>query len=209
MTPQQRRSQDNGIWLCQNCAKLVDGDKVRYTADLLRDWKREAEELAQLQIESPRKGRSRATATDSHADIPAGPYCARVRARLIEGDAALPLFHPNTKSCSGRFIIASETPQPFNITSIDLGEGLPDLNLVSTHHRPKYGTRGPYEQKLPLYVRGWERTQVFFITEDIIRPVQGDLPTIVKLEVTVDDRTTLSLTLYREGRTHQYSSAGT
>ncbi|MBI4589954.1 MAG: hypothetical protein HY725_14060 [Candidatus Rokubacteria bacterium] len=43
LTPQQRQSPENGIWLCQNCAKLVDNDRLRYPAELLRGWKAQAE----------------------------------------------------------------------------------------------------------------------------------------------------------------------
>jgi hypothetical protein len=46
LTQKQRRASTNGIWLCQNCAKLVDNDRVRYTADLLRQWKADAERQA-------------------------------------------------------------------------------------------------------------------------------------------------------------------
>jgi len=49
----ERRCPDNGIWLCQNCAKLVDNDDTRYTADLLRRWKELSEEAARLHIDSP------------------------------------------------------------------------------------------------------------------------------------------------------------
>ena len=35
----ERRSPENGIWLCQNCAKLVDSDEERYFTNLLREWK--------------------------------------------------------------------------------------------------------------------------------------------------------------------------
>lgn len=48
-----RRAYDNGIWLCQNCAKLVDNDATRYTADTLREWKRNSEQAARLAIEEP------------------------------------------------------------------------------------------------------------------------------------------------------------
>jgi len=47
LSPEQRRSVDNGIWLCQDCAKLIDSDVQRYTVGLLREWKRQAEENAQ------------------------------------------------------------------------------------------------------------------------------------------------------------------
>src|SRR5262249_14755014 len=48
----ERHSIENVIWLCQNCAKLVDNDPSRYTATILRDWKRLAEASAQVQLES-------------------------------------------------------------------------------------------------------------------------------------------------------------
>jgi hypothetical protein len=53
LTPDGRRSPENGIWLCQNCGKLADNDPARYTAGLLRQWKRLSEEAALLDVESP------------------------------------------------------------------------------------------------------------------------------------------------------------
>lgn len=50
LTPEERRHPDNAIWLCQNCAKLVDNDPARFTVDLLRKWKAEAEKAASEQI---------------------------------------------------------------------------------------------------------------------------------------------------------------
>lgn len=52
LSPEQRKSIDNGIWLCQNCAKLVDNDEQRYTVDLLRQWKQLSEQAALLEIEN-------------------------------------------------------------------------------------------------------------------------------------------------------------
>ncbi len=50
LTPEQRRHAANAIWLCQTCAKLVDNDPARYRAELLRQWRQEAEEEALSQI---------------------------------------------------------------------------------------------------------------------------------------------------------------
>ncbi len=36
----------NGIWLCQNCAKLVDSDAEQFTVELLQQWKHQAEREA-------------------------------------------------------------------------------------------------------------------------------------------------------------------
>ena len=47
-TSEQRRSITNGIWLCQNCAKLIDSDASRFSVELLRTWKEEAERAASL-----------------------------------------------------------------------------------------------------------------------------------------------------------------
>ena len=46
LSSDERAGITNGIWLCQNCAKLVDNDPMRYTADLLRQWKLAAEQEA-------------------------------------------------------------------------------------------------------------------------------------------------------------------
>ncbi|MBU2524538.1 hypothetical protein KKG71_05075 [Patescibacteria group bacterium] len=46
-----RKSPDNGIWLCQNCAKLVDNDPSRYTVEVLREWKHRAEGFALSEVE--------------------------------------------------------------------------------------------------------------------------------------------------------------
>lgn len=45
-TPEERRSAENGIWLCAGHAKEVDDDKSRYTAPELRRIKQAAEERA-------------------------------------------------------------------------------------------------------------------------------------------------------------------
>ena len=46
LTRAQRQHIDNGIWLCQNCAKLIDNDTKRFAAPILRAWKLVAEDYA-------------------------------------------------------------------------------------------------------------------------------------------------------------------
>ena len=46
-----RSSAQNGIWLCQNCAKLVDNNSLRYSCSVLNNWKQRTEELTLLEIE--------------------------------------------------------------------------------------------------------------------------------------------------------------
>lgn len=39
LSSEGRRHADNAIWLCQNCAKLVDNDPSQFPETLLRAWK--------------------------------------------------------------------------------------------------------------------------------------------------------------------------
>ena len=50
LTPEQRCHISNGIWLCQNCGKLVDNDDTQFPEDLLRAWKELAECRARYNI---------------------------------------------------------------------------------------------------------------------------------------------------------------
>lgn len=50
MTPEERSDISNAIWLCQTCSKLIDSDPGRFTVDLLKKWKVEAEQTAQTEL---------------------------------------------------------------------------------------------------------------------------------------------------------------
>lgn len=39
----ERTSIENGIWLCSNCAGLIDKDSARYSGSILKKWKKDAE----------------------------------------------------------------------------------------------------------------------------------------------------------------------
>ena len=78
LTSNERSSIQNGIWLCQNCGRLVDVDSRRYTTQVLREWRQSAEGGAQTELEGGRflprtqpanKGRS-------DARIWACPHCS-------------------------------------------------------------------------------------------------------------------------------------
>jgi hypothetical protein len=49
-TEEERRSIENGIYLCQNCAKLVDNDPEQFPADSLHDLKNAAEAKAAARL---------------------------------------------------------------------------------------------------------------------------------------------------------------
>lgn len=50
LASEERKSYDNGIWLCKYCGDLVDKDDMTYPVDLLRVWKKEAEREAGIEI---------------------------------------------------------------------------------------------------------------------------------------------------------------
>lgn len=51
LTHEQRSGIDNGIWLCQYCAKLIDNDESKYKTDIIVQWKKEAEAGLMREIE--------------------------------------------------------------------------------------------------------------------------------------------------------------
>jgi hypothetical protein len=72
LTPQQRGSYSNGIWLCRNCHRLIDSDERSFPTKLLHLWKQVAERRAHAFV-----GKVSPFVEDLRAIGPA-------RARLIE-----------------------------------------------------------------------------------------------------------------------------
>lgn len=50
LSDEERISVENGIWLCQMCAKLVDSDLKKYSKEVLLDWRETAEILASKEV---------------------------------------------------------------------------------------------------------------------------------------------------------------
>ena len=50
MLASDRASVTNAIWLCQNCAKLIDNDTGRFTVEIVRAWRTIAEDRARHSI---------------------------------------------------------------------------------------------------------------------------------------------------------------
>ena len=54
LSQEERRAAGNGIWLCQNCAKLIDSDEAAYDELRLREWKASAEAEQEERVARPR-----------------------------------------------------------------------------------------------------------------------------------------------------------
>lgn len=55
LTTLERGSLNNGIWLCQSCAKLIDSDPMKYSIEVLSQWKIIAEEETEIELTKKRK----------------------------------------------------------------------------------------------------------------------------------------------------------
>ncbi len=53
LTSEQRRSPENGIWLCATHGREIDADERLYMVGILRMWKRDTEEIVQREIGRP------------------------------------------------------------------------------------------------------------------------------------------------------------
>ncbi|WDE08777.1 hypothetical protein SG34_033295 [Thalassomonas viridans] len=50
ISSEERKSIDNGIWLCSNCSIDIDRDEKRYPPKLLKKWKADAEAQARIEL---------------------------------------------------------------------------------------------------------------------------------------------------------------
>ncbi|WP_207761607.1 lysogenic conversion protein [Caviibacterium pharyngocola] len=53
MSHEERRSIENGIWLCKSCARKIDVDYKSYSAEVLHEWKINAEKKAHEELDQP------------------------------------------------------------------------------------------------------------------------------------------------------------
>lgn len=88
LSPEDRASIENAIWLCQSCAKLVDSDTTRYPTQSLKRWKVEAEaEALRALLGTPlQKSLLPQPAAAIHTPIPkiAGLIYDEAREKLID-----------------------------------------------------------------------------------------------------------------------------
>lgn len=137
MTADDRSDIDNAIWLCQNCAKLVDNDPFRFTAELLRAWKLAAEATALAAI-----GQSQPPALSSVHDALTAQqgalWSVRSYGRTIADPGALEPTYRERAECSIQELT------PFYVRLRNVGSGvaytvqLSDIQISydEVKHRP-------------------------------------------------------------------------
>lgn len=97
LTEEDRGGIENGIWLCQSCAKLVDNDPVRYPKEVLKNWKKGAEQEAARSLEHRR-------ASGSHEEV-AFRKAERLLPKLLEEMRADLSRHPLVRE----FVVLKKT----------------------------------------------------------------------------------------------------
>jgi hypothetical protein len=71
MKGDQRSAIENGIWLCQTCAKLIDSDPAYYTPEVVRAWRTLAEASSRRDLEQRRDPRADEPFRRLERDMPA------------------------------------------------------------------------------------------------------------------------------------------
>jgi Zn-finger protein len=109
LSQRERSSAANGIWLCQNCAKLVDNDAVQYTVELLRSWKGISEKSALRRVEGLSNRRKLNTSLVHHHGLLERikcPTCRKIVEQVVDkmvGSSATPVC----QTC-GRFHVTRD-----------------------------------------------------------------------------------------------------
>ncbi len=65
MLPEDRSAADNGIWLCQNHAKIIDSDPKQYVEKTLHDWKKQASDDSMRRVLRGEAASAPAVVTDT------------------------------------------------------------------------------------------------------------------------------------------------
>ena len=143
-TREERRAKVNGIWLCQNCARLIDTDERKFTVELLIEWKSKAQERAFRELVAPAAAGSLEEAARIGAIIAADnagatgtdfeTAFAHVHAAAAADLAAykrMPVWPDESVELTLRILDHQNTP-PFTISQLPLAvEVAPEIAIVA------------------------------------------------------------------------------
>ncbi len=90
LTPEERNSVENGVFLCKGCARMIDvNNGIDFSVDLLRSWKSQHEEWVRSNLnKSP----------NSIVSIVSGEHHASGRGEVVGLDVQSPVFiRPGTR----------------------------------------------------------------------------------------------------------------
>jgi hypothetical protein len=131
LSQEERRASNNGIWLCQNCAKLVDNDVARFPEELLRAWKTVAEHRARNSLGKTAPDRAESESQRKAREIQLWVGKSVTLSHMNTGSAVMMLGPVRGSSqvqvfdCTEFFVIIGKTGQDswsrsISLTNIDI-----------------------------------------------------------------------------------------
>jgi hypothetical protein len=126
LSSEQRCDSSNGIWLCQNCAKLIDNDPIRFDRAVLEGWKRAAERAAALDLAQGRHRGARPQSSPSAVETPLDKV-ERLMPALLEEMREDLLTNPTTREflVYKKGLTYNSGGAPFLVYFLDGHEDLP------------------------------------------------------------------------------------
>jgi hypothetical protein len=125
MSPEERSSAKNGIWMCRDHGKAIDSNDPEYTVERLRDWKKQAEQESWRRV-------IRNEAPGAQTVVDDAQLVARMRAAV---EADLQVFRRTAKWPSASVALTLEVDgfdQPVTTASLAVAvTSLDDLILVA------------------------------------------------------------------------------
>jgi hypothetical protein len=125
MSPEERSSANNGIWMCRDHGKAIDSTDPEFTVDRLREWKKQAENESWRRV-------LRNEAASGQADAANAQLAARMRAAA---EADLKVFRQTAKWPSTSVALTLEVDgfdEPVTTSALaDAVTSLDDLILVA------------------------------------------------------------------------------
>ncbi len=178
LSPEQRESLGNGIWLCQNCAKLVDNDPTRYTIETLRTWKSQAERAALAEIQ----GRENSEPMENSAEIELSFKKERIQSQRHDYVLEVRLTNRGTEPlCSYHIdvelparVVHQPEKQSFFVRDRTTRE-VAFFRVDSELHRPKEVIY-PGDAKVVVTIEYFMDNDIYWSREDLFyRPVKATL----------------------------------
>lgn len=153
ITSEERKSVENGIWLCSNCSIIIDRDEQRYPPELLQKWKADAEAQARAELgkQLPSENEAIDTVTSALTGMPKSFIASAIsnvhKATEISLSQLDPRFHIKTQYKEGESFIGiyakEDVPLDFKVDAEYANEYVDQHRQLIEHGRDvKISTNG-------------------------------------------------------------------
>ena len=173
LSKEQRGSIENGIFICSNCAEMVDKNEgIDFPEVTLREWKKDHEEWISQNLNKSRKSLINPSAKPG----------------ITKGRVALPIKSAHGRYPHGNILLTNSGERVCYVEDLKLVcqeiEIDFEINIVSYDERRIRG-HDPRGIELPLPVQPYEKRRVYFKAKEV-EQYHGELPDEVKLKVRFD-----------------------